>query len=35
MRTLVRGKIEDFVPFFNGFVNEDGVLIIQKREIYR
>ncbi|MBC8235077.1 hypothetical protein H8E77_36490 [bacterium] len=31
MRTLVRGKIEDFVPFFNGFVNEDGVLIIQKK----
>jgi len=30
MRTLVRGKIKDFVHFFNGFVNEDGVLIIQK-----
>lgn len=30
MRTLMRGKIEDFVPFFNGFVNEDGVLVIQE-----
>ena len=30
MRTLVTGKIEDFVPFFNGSVNEDGVLVIQE-----
>ena len=30
MKTLVRGKIEDFVPFFNGFVDEYGMLVVQK-----
>ena len=30
MRTLIRGEIEDFVPFFNGFVDEDGILILQE-----
>jgi predicted aspartyl protease len=30
MRTLLRGEIEDFVPFFNGFVNEEGILILQE-----
>ena len=30
MRKLIRGDIEDFVPFFNGFVDEDGMLIFQE-----
>jgi len=30
MRTLIRGKIEDFVPFFNGLVDKDGTLILQE-----
>ncbi len=30
MRRLIRGAIEDFVPFFNGFVDEDGTLILQE-----
>jgi predicted aspartyl protease len=30
MRTLLRGEIEDFVPFFNGFVDEEGILILQE-----
>ncbi|MFQ6087650.1 MAG: hypothetical protein ACE5K0_01945 [Candidatus Methanofastidiosia archaeon] len=30
MRTLIRVEIEDFVPFFNGFVDEDGTLVLQK-----
>ncbi|MBM3240968.1 hypothetical protein FJZ31_32195 [Candidatus Poribacteria bacterium] len=30
MRAVVRGKIEDFVPFFNGFVDEDGILVLQE-----
>ena len=30
MKTLIIGKIDNFVPFFNGFVNEDGTLILQE-----
>ena len=30
MRALIRGKIEDFVPFFNGLVDEDGTLVLQE-----
>jgi len=30
MTALIRGEIENFVPFFNGFVNGDGVLILQE-----
>ena len=30
MRKLIRGDIEDIVPFFNGFVDEDGMLILQE-----
>jgi len=30
MRTLIKGEIEDFVPFFNGFIDEDGTLILQE-----
>jgi predicted aspartyl protease len=29
MKTLIRGKIEDLVPFFNGYVDDSGTLIIQ------
>ena len=31
MRTLLRGAIEDFVPFFNGFVDEEGILILREK----
>lgn len=30
MKTLIRGKIVDFVPFFNGFINDDGILILHE-----
>lgn len=30
MRILIKGEIEDLVPFFNGFVNENGVLLLQE-----
>ena len=30
MKTLIRGEIEDFVPFFNGFIDEDGTLVLQE-----
>jgi hypothetical protein len=34
MRTLLRGEIEDFVPFFSGFVDEAGILILQEEGDY-
>ncbi|MFQ6031670.1 MAG: hypothetical protein ACE5K2_02010 [Candidatus Zixiibacteriota bacterium] len=30
MRTLIKGEIEDFVPFFNGLVDEDGIFSLQE-----
>jgi len=30
MRTLIKGEIKDLVPFFNGFVDKNGVLILQE-----
>jgi predicted aspartyl protease len=30
MQTLIRGKIEELVPSFTGFVNSDGVLVLQE-----
>ncbi len=32
MRTLIKGKIENLVPLFNGFVDEDGILNLQEDE---
>lgn len=28
MRTLIKGKIEDSVPYFSGSVDEDGMLVL-------
>ncbi len=30
MKLLIKGEIEDFIPFFNGFVNEEGILILEE-----
>ncbi|MFQ6128532.1 MAG: hypothetical protein ACE5QW_06490 [Thermoplasmata archaeon] len=30
MRILIRGDIEDFFPFLDGFVDEDGSLVLQE-----
>lgn len=30
MRTLINGKIERFVPYFNGLVDKEGILNIQE-----
>lgn len=30
MKTIIRGEIDDFVPFFNAFVDDDGALILQE-----
>ncbi len=30
MRRVIRGEIEDFVPFFNGLVDDNGTLILQQ-----
>lgn len=30
MRTVIKGKIENFVPFFNGLVDENGMLIFKE-----
>jgi len=30
MRTLIKGEIEALVPFFNGFLDENGILILQE-----
>ena len=31
MKTLIRGKIVDFVPFFNGYLSGEGVLAIGEK----
>lgn len=30
MRTLIRGEIADFVPSFNGYLGEEGVLVLSE-----
>jgi len=30
MKALIKGAIENFVPSFNGYVNEKGILVIQE-----
>lgn len=30
MRTLIKGEIEALAPFFNGFLDENGILILQE-----
>lgn len=30
MRTLIRGKIEDFIPFFNAYLDEERNLVLAK-----
>ena len=32
MKTLIQGKIENFVPFFNAYVNKKNALVLTKND---